>query len=121
MLFRSLDEAKCLLADLVAEGLALSGRAHRLDGTGPAEFLTLKAARVLSEADVIVLGQNANQEIIVLARRDAERLDANQTDASALCALLEQGLCVVLIAADGLAKPLSDLGHKVEALPIALT
>ncbi len=116
-----LDQAKYLMGDLLTQGLALRGSAYRLEGTGPAELLSLKAARLLSEADVLVLGPKANHGIVALARRDAERLDADQTDARAIADLLNAGLCVVLIAANGLAKTLLDLGHEVEALPIALS
>jgi precorrin-2 dehydrogenase/sirohydrochlorin ferrochelatase len=79
----------------------------------------LKAARLLSEADILVLGQRANSEIVALARRDAERLDAIQTEASALMALLAKGFCIVLIGAPSLAKDLAERGETVEALPVA--
>jgi precorrin-2 dehydrogenase/sirohydrochlorin ferrochelatase len=81
--------------------------------------LSLKAARRLSEADVLVLGEHANPQIAVLARRDAERLSAADTDGEALATLLAEGLCLVLIAAPDLAKALAGLGHDIEVLPVA--
>ena len=114
-----LASARAHLRALLDRGLALSGRAYVLDGQGPAELLSLKAARRLSEADILVLGEQANPQIAVLARRDAERLTAADTNAEALAALLDQGLCLVLIAAPDLAKALAGLGHDIEPLPVA--
>jgi len=114
-----LGAARQHLQALLERGLALQGRAYALDGQGPAELLSLKAARRLSEADVLVLGEQANPQIAILARRDAERLSAADTDARALADLLVQGLCLVLIAAPDLAKALAGLGHDSEPLPVA--
>jgi precorrin-2 dehydrogenase/sirohydrochlorin ferrochelatase len=114
-----LDAARQHLRGLLECGLALAGRAYALNGQGPADLLSLKAARRLSEADILVLGEQANPQIAVLARRDAERLSAASTDALALNGLLAQGLCLVLIAAPDLAKALAGLGHDVERLPVA--
>lgn len=114
-----LDAARQYLQGLLDQGLNLTGRAYALEGQGPAELLSLKAARRLSEADVLVLGEHANPQIAVLARRDAERLTAGDTDAEALATLLDQGLCLVLIAAPDLAKALVGLGHDIEPLPVA--
>jgi len=114
-----LDAARQHLRGLLECGLALAGRAYALNGQGPADLLSLKAARRLSEADILVLGEQANPQIAVLARRDAERLSAASTDALALNGLLAQGLCLVLIAAPDLAKALTDLGHDIEPLPVA--
>jgi len=114
-----LGAARQHLQALLERGLALKGRAYALDGQGPAELLSLKAAQKLSEADVLVLGEQANPQIAVLARRDAERLSAANTDGHALADLLAEGLCLVLIAAPDLAKALAGLGHDVERLPVA--
>lgn len=114
-----LGGARQYLQGLLDQGLNLTGRAYALDGQGAAELLSLKAARRLSEADVLVLGEQANPQIAVLARRDAERLSAADTDGEALAALLAEGLCLVLIAAPDMAKALAGLGHDVEPLPVA--
>jgi precorrin-2 dehydrogenase/sirohydrochlorin ferrochelatase len=114
-----LDGARRYLLDLLGRPMALTGRAYRLDDQPAAELLSLKAARLLSEADVLVLGEHASPQVVVLARRDAERLKVANTDAEALAALLAQGLCLVLIAAPDLAKALMGLGHDLETLPTA--
>lgn len=114
-----LDGARSLMRALIAKGLIMKGCVYSLDGEGSAERLSLKAARLLSEADILVLGERANSEILALARRDAERLDAGQTEASALMAVLAKGLCIVLIGAPSLAMGLAERGESVEALPVA--
>ncbi len=114
-----LGAARQHLQALLERGLALKGRAYALDGQGSAELLSLKAARRLSEADVLVLGEQANPQIVVLARRDAERMSVASTDARALNGLLAQGLCLILIAAPDLTKALAGLGHDIEPLPVA--
>jgi uroporphyrin-III C-methyltransferase/precorrin-2 dehydrogenase/sirohydrochlorin ferrochelatase len=67
------DDARAeaaLLAEL-AQGAALSGKLFAIASEGPADLLTLRAARVLSEADVLVEGQGADPAIAILARRDS--------------------------------------------------
>ena len=114
-----LDGARSLVKAVIAKGMGLTGSAYSLDGEGPAELLSLKAARLLSEADIVVLGENANSEIAALARRDAERLSAAHTDVPALVALLAKGLCIILVASPSLARGLAELGECVDALPVA--
>lgn len=41
-------------------------------GPGDVELLTLKAARVIQEADIIIYDRLANQEILKMAKKDAE-------------------------------------------------
>ena len=106
-----------LLAEL-AQGAALSGKLFAIASEGPADLLTLRAARVLSEADVLVEGQGADPAIAILARRDSQRLMAADMDAEALTDLLAQGLQVVLIGKEAIGRA---QGLDVETLPAALS
>ncbi len=106
-----------LLAEL-AQGSDLSGKLFAIVGEGPADLLTLRAARVLSEADVLVEGQGADPAIAILARRDSQRLMATDVDIQALKDLLAQGLQVVLIGKEAIGRA---QGLDVETLPAALS
>lgn len=106
-----------LLAEL-AQGAALLGRLYAIVVEGPADLLSLRAARVLSEADVLVEGQGSDPAIAILARRDSQRLMASDMDAQALKALLSQGLQVVLIGKEAIGRA---QGLDVETLPAALS
>ncbi len=48
-------------------------------GPGAAELLTLRAHRLLGEADVIVHDRLIGEEVLALARRDAELIDVGKT------------------------------------------
>lgn len=106
-----------LLAEL-AQGAVLSGRLYAIVVEGPADLLSLRAARVLSEADVLVEGQGSDPAIAILARRDSQRLMAADMDPPALKALLSQGLQVVLIGKEAIGRA---QGLDVETLPAALS
>jgi precorrin-2 dehydrogenase/sirohydrochlorin ferrochelatase len=106
-----------LLAEL-AQGAALLGRLYAIVVEGPADLLSLRAARVLSEADVLVEGQGSDPAIAILARRDSQRLMASDMDAQALKALLAEGLQVVLIGKEAIGRA---QGLDLETLPAALS
>jgi precorrin-2 dehydrogenase/sirohydrochlorin ferrochelatase len=93
------DEAKAerLLREAVASGLAAAGSVRLIDGQGPADLLTLRSARALAEADLLVIDPDAAAEIIALARRDARRIGAAEADAAALREALRGGQQVVWI------------------------
>jgi precorrin-2 dehydrogenase/sirohydrochlorin ferrochelatase len=90
--------AEALLREAIAAGLASAGSVRLIDGSGPADLLTLRAARALAEADVLVIGVGADPGIVTLARRDARRLAAQDMDDDALRALLDEGLQAVWIS-----------------------
>jgi precorrin-2 dehydrogenase/sirohydrochlorin ferrochelatase len=97
------------------------GVVQYIDGRGPADLLTLRAARALASADVLVCDPEADAEILSLARRDAARLtDKNAED---LADLAGQGLRVArLIVGPGWRHelgPLEVAGVETEVLPIA--
>jgi precorrin-2 dehydrogenase/sirohydrochlorin ferrochelatase len=70
-----------------------AGRICVLVHDGPADLISLRAARRLAEADVLALGEGVGADVAALARRDARRLDAAGADLAALAA---EGLLVVV-------------------------
>jgi precorrin-2 dehydrogenase/sirohydrochlorin ferrochelatase len=89
--------AEALLREAIAAGLAGAGSVRLIDGAGPADLLTLRAARALAEADVLVIDPDADPGIVTLARRDARRVAAEDMDGAALGAMLTEGQQVVWI------------------------
>jgi precorrin-2 dehydrogenase/sirohydrochlorin ferrochelatase len=88
------DVAEALLREAIAKGGRSSGAVRIVDGSGPADLLTLRAARALFEADVLVIDPEAALDVIALARRDAVRTAPAEVD---MAALLADGLQVVWI------------------------
>jgi precorrin-2 dehydrogenase/sirohydrochlorin ferrochelatase len=116
-----METARTRLRDDLARGVAPQGRVTFVRGSGPAERLTLAASRALAGADVLALDEGLNPEVVALARRDAERLDA--TTPEQLAELTRRGLHVVRVTA-GPPPPeemraLAELGADVDAAPVA--
>jgi precorrin-2 dehydrogenase/sirohydrochlorin ferrochelatase len=91
--------AEAQLREAIAAGLIAAGHVRLIDGSGPADLLTLRAARALAEADVLVIDPAADPGIVALARRDARRVAVEDMDKAALDAALGDGLQVVWITA----------------------
>lgn len=70
----------------------LLGAVQYIDARGPADLLTLRAARALAAADVLVCDPDAHADVLALARRDAQRLDGRTVDQ--LAQLAGEGLTV---------------------------
>ncbi len=103
--------AEALLREAIARGEAGSGALRLIDGGGPADLLTLRDARALAEADLLVIDPGADPDIVTLARRDARRVAAPEMDDEAVSAALADGLQVIWITAPGgLDSVRSDLG-----------
>lgn len=94
-------KAEALLREAIAAGLKAAGAVRFIDGAGPADLITLRDARALAEADVLVIDPEADPGIVVLARRDARRIAAQDMDNATLSAALAEGLQVTWIAAPG--------------------
>jgi precorrin-2 dehydrogenase/sirohydrochlorin ferrochelatase len=119
------DDAKAerLLREAVASGLAAAGSVRLINGQGPADLLTLRAARALAEADLLVIDPDAAPDITALARRDARRIGAAEADAAALREALAEGQQVVWITGprgiEACSLVLAAEGIVSEALPRA--
>jgi precorrin-2 dehydrogenase/sirohydrochlorin ferrochelatase len=109
-----------LLREALASGHAAAGVVQFIDARGPAELLTLRAARALAAADVIVPDADAHPDVLALARRDAERRAVQ--GAEALAALAAEGLRVARLITHAAwrqeAAELDAMGAPVEVLPI---
>jgi precorrin-2 dehydrogenase/sirohydrochlorin ferrochelatase len=110
-----------LLREALASGQPLAGRVQFVDARGPADLITLRAARAIAAADVVVADEAAHPDVVSLARRDAERQAPQGADQ--LAALAAQGSRVArLIVGVGWRQELAALdaaGVAVEILPIA--
>jgi precorrin-2 dehydrogenase/sirohydrochlorin ferrochelatase len=87
---------EALRAALAAHaGASPKGRICIIDAAGAIDLISLRAARRLAQADILVLGDNADPALIALARRDARRLALGDADLAALAA---PGLLIVVTA-----------------------
>ncbi|MFC3067869.1 NAD(P)-dependent oxidoreductase [Phenylobacterium soli] len=116
-----MERASRLLRDALASGHAGAGMVQFIDARGPAERLSLKAARALAAADVLIADEGADAEVMGLARRDADRLEHGAPER--LAELAARGLKVArLVTAVEWrreAQALAELGVEIEVLPIA--
>ena len=94
-----MDEAGRLLLDALDRGPQALGAVRFIAGRGPVDLLTLRAARAISAADVIVADDDADPQVVALARRDAERLPAAEATAERLIELAGGGRKVARIIA----------------------
>lgn len=118
-----MDKAAELFLEALAAGPEAVGRVVFVDGRGPADLLTLRAARALAAADVLAPDGAVDADVIALARRDARRLNPAEAAPDGLGALAGEGLRVVRIvsgppAAEEVAA-LTSAGVIVEQLPVA--
>ncbi|HUO21298.1 MAG TPA: bifunctional precorrin-2 dehydrogenase/sirohydrochlorin ferrochelatase [Caulobacteraceae bacterium] len=107
-----MEEAEDLLRASLTTDAPPIGQVRYIDGRGPAEALSLAAARALAEADVLAADDDADPEVVRLARRDARRL-ASGVDALALAALADEGLQVARIT--GAVDPAEEMAALTEA------
>jgi len=102
--------AEALLREALTTHAPPAGVVRFVDGRGPADQLSLAVARVLAEADVVIADDDADKAVVVLARRDARRLEPAQAKPAVLAELAEQGLQVVRITGA------RDAGEEMAAL-----
>ncbi|THD60630.1 NAD(P)-dependent oxidoreductase [Phenylobacterium sp.] len=113
--------AQRLLREALARDEPGAGRVQFIDARGPADLLTLRAARALAAADVLVCDEAAHADVLALARRDAERSGPQSADH--LGQLTAQGLRVArLVTGTGWRSEQAALeaaGIETDVLPIA--
>jgi precorrin-2 dehydrogenase/sirohydrochlorin ferrochelatase len=112
--------AEQLLREAMAENAPFCGRLRLVRGSGPADLLTLRAARALSEADLLILDENVSAEVLVLARRDAPRVAAADLNLADISAKLAAGMQLTWLTGPKRTEDLPDLlaasGIAVESL-----
>lgn len=116
-----MEGARERLRAALADGPMLSGAIQYVNARGPAELLTLKAARTLAAADVLVCDADCHGDVLALARRDAERWQGGSL--AALADLAAGGLHVarLVVGLDWIAEraALEARGVITEVLPTA--
>ncbi len=104
LLFAGQDQAAAaLFSDLVATGEASPRGIVHLVGAGPgaADLLTLRAHRLLGEADVIVHDRLVSDAVLELARRDAQRVFVGKARANHCMPQAEINALLVRLAREG--------------------
>ena len=114
-----LARATSLLRQALAAGEAGSGIVQYLDARGPADLITLRAARALAAADVLVSDPGAHPDILALARRDAERRDG--LSAEQLAELVRSGRRVVRLTTGDASAEQAQLAQRAIALDVLPT
>jgi len=112
-------------ADLMRAALAGdspgAGLVQYIDARGPVDLLTLRAARALAAADVLVCDTAADADVLALTRRDAARMIDVTPERLARMALEGMRVARLVAAPDWRSEhaALTAAGVDVEVLPIA--
>ena len=116
-----MDRARELLLTALAQDAPLPAAVQYVDARGPADLLTLRAARALAAADILVCDPDAHADVLALARRDAQRREGLSVDDLAL--LARDGSRVArLVTGSGWRSEQAALdaaGIETDVLPIA--
>jgi precorrin-2 dehydrogenase/sirohydrochlorin ferrochelatase len=116
-----MERAEALLRAALAGDAPVAGVVQFIDARGPADLLTLRAARALAAADVLVCDPDADAEVLGLARRDAERLTPQGSERLAELAAQGHRVARLIVGTRWRAEhaALDAAGVDVEILPIA--
>jgi precorrin-2 dehydrogenase/sirohydrochlorin ferrochelatase len=90
-----MDKAGELFRKALAKGVGREGKVTFIAGKGPPDLLTLRAVRTLGAADVLVADEGADPQVVVMARRDVQRLTPTEAGAETLVALAGEGRQIV--------------------------
>jgi len=95
-----------LARQLLGEALAgwadrapVQGRLRIIEAGAAPDLLSLRAARALSQADVLIAGAGAGPATLALARREARRVSIEEADPDTLAGFAAQGLQIVWVGA----------------------
>jgi len=88
-----------LAKSAIRTGAPAKGRVDFIVGDGPADLLSLRAARALSQADVLIADAVLSADILGVARRDATRLPLADMATLRLIELAGEGQRIVCVTA----------------------
>ena len=110
-----------LLRAALGRDLPGAGMVQFIDARGPADLLTLRAARALAAADVLVCDIDTHAEVLELARRDAERTGPQTPERLAELAAQGQRVARLIVGTAWRTEQaaLAEAGVETEVLPIA--
>jgi precorrin-2 dehydrogenase/sirohydrochlorin ferrochelatase len=118
-----LAAAEHLMRDEIAKGVRATGRVWLIEAPAARDLISLRAARALAEADLLVLDEAVDPTVATLARRDAPRRTLAETDAAYLAREASEGRQAVVVASATrlipLAGELAGLGAPAQALAAA--
>lgn len=90
-----MEKAGQLFRQALAKGVGREGKVRFIAGKGPSDLLTLRALRALGAADVLVADEGADPEVVIMARRDVQRLEPAEVGAERLIELAREGKQIV--------------------------
>jgi len=91
-------QAERLMREALGRGATAEGKVWLIETPSARDLLSLRAARVLAEADLLVLSDGVAVDVVVLARRDASRRPLAETDAAFLAREAAEGRQTAVIA-----------------------
>jgi len=96
------DEADAAVRDTLRDGVASEGIVFLVGaGPGAADLMTLRAQRLLGEADVIVHDRLVGEDVLDMARRDAERIYVGKQRANHCLQQVDINALLVRLAREG--------------------
>jgi precorrin-2 dehydrogenase/sirohydrochlorin ferrochelatase len=109
-------DVQALLAEALSGAARPRGRLFTAPGDTPPDLLSLRALRVLSATDVLVIRPGEAEGVANMARREARRLSPEAAGPGEIAALLAEGRTVVLLTDP---TPWRAAGLEPEDLPVA--
>jgi precorrin-2 dehydrogenase/sirohydrochlorin ferrochelatase len=97
----------------IDRGVASAGRTWLIEAPAQRDLLSLRAARVLAEADNLVLAESVDGEVAVLARRDAPRRSLAGIEAAWLAAEAAAGRQTAIV---GPRAAMGELATRLDAI-----